>query len=169
MKWFLALIGGLIVVLVIVVVAVIITGRAGSDTNLAAGDKDGSGGAVDSPYDLVEMPADTDLNALSKAAFLSIYVPDDAGNLTSYGISSDLPAAQALTEAVQNGKAVDSAEAQTALDGDTTSTLTFVLPSRETVTFALYLKQGMIQREGRTWRPAGDLATLVQSAIKSPQ
>jgi hypothetical protein len=169
MKWFLASIGGLIVVLVIVVVVVVLTGRGGSDTNLASKDNDVSGASVGSPYDLVEMRADTDFNALSKAAFLSIYVPDDAGNLTSYGVSSDLPAAQALTEAVQNGEAVDSAEAQAALDGDTTSTLTFVLPSRETVTFALYLEQGMIQREGRTWRPAGDLATLVQSAIKSPQ
>jgi hypothetical protein len=170
MKWFLAMVGGLIVLLAVVVVVVVLVGRDGGNSKDAETADQDAVTLVTSPYDLVEMPADVDLDAVSKAAFVSVYVPNNDGQLTSYGVSSDLPAAKALTEAVKKADELDQAEADAATGMVAAkSTITFVLPSRETITFSLYVQQGIIAREGHAWRPDGDLASLVDAAIKSPQ
>jgi len=166
-KWFLVMIGGLVVVLAVVVVVVALVARdgAGPDEALAAGPD--SATAVTSPFDLVEVGDDLDLDRISDAAFVSICLADESGRLTSYGVSCDLPAAQELMQAIRDAKEADGASAGASGAGD--STLTFVLPSRETVTFGLVVDQGLIVRGGQAWRPSGDLAALVAAAIKSPQ
>ena len=55
------------------------------------------------------------------------------------------------------------------LASDSAPTMTFVLASRQTLTFTLDLDQGLVSRQGQTWLPQGDLKTLVEAAIKSPQ
>ena len=166
----------LIVVVVVVVVVVLVTRddkQAGVDTG------DGTAGTiVTSPFDMIEVPGDVSLDLLSKASFVSILVPNESGTLTSYGVSSELAAAQALIGAVSHADEVDEqlAAAVTAstvpLEGGGTggtATITFVFASRETITFALSLDQGLVARAGKAWRPKGDLQALVQAAIKSPQ
>ncbi len=44
------------------------------------------------------------------------------------------------------------------------STITFVLSSRQTVTFELDLPGGLLYREGRAFRPDGDVVALVEAA-----
>ena len=101
---------------------------------------------------------------------MSIYVPNESGTLTSYGVSSDLPATQALSEAIRKADEVGADEAAATLGAKAAdSTITFVLPSRDTLTFALYLEQGMIARGSQVWRPDGDLKALVEAAIAGPQ
>jgi hypothetical protein len=131
---------------------------------------------VTSPYDLTELPPETDLETIADAAFLSISLPNGSGVLTSYGVSVDLPAAQDLIDAITAADEVDPGDAASALgseapqpDGPPQPTLTFVLPTRETLTFALYVEQGMIAREAEFWRPEGDLAALVAAATAPPE
>ena len=112
------------------------------------------------------------MGSVKDASFVSIYVPNKAGRLTSYGISSDLPAAQTLSEAIEKAKEVpaDVATTLTAATGTagTTSTITFVFEGRKTLTFTLDLDHGLIGREGKVWRPEGDLKTLVANAVAGP-
>lgn len=166
-KSFFAIIGGLVVVLAVVVVVVALAARngAGPDEAMAAGQD--SATAVTSPYDLVEVGDDIDLDRISDTAFVSICLADENGRLTSYGVSSDLPAAQELIEAIRGAKEAGEVSAGESAAGE--STLTFVLTSRETITFGLVVEQGLIVRGGQSWRPAGDLAALVTAAIKTPQ
>jgi hypothetical protein len=149
---------------------------------------------VSSPYDFTELPDEVDLDVIEDASFLSILVPNETGELTSYGVSMDLPAAKALADAVRDADEVDAETAATIAGtastvDDRTGTgtagtdptgagvagagvagaaLTFVLPGRETLTFLMDLEQGLIAREGRAWQVDGDLRALVQAATASP-
>ncbi len=171
-------IGVLIVVIVAVVVVVAVVATRDSDPDDARLADEGASAAVTSPFDMTELPADTSLDLVSEASFVSILVPNENGSLTSYGVSADLPAARALAVAVADAEQVDEdiAASVTATtvplaSGSTggTATITFVLASRETLSFALALDEGLIAREGKAWRPEGDLRALVEAAIKSPQ
>jgi hypothetical protein len=123
-----------------------------------------------SPYDLTEMPAETDPEMVEGASFISILVPNEAGTLTSYGISADLATAQALVTAILEAEEVEITPAgpDTTTAGVSTPTLTFVFPTRETLTFVLDLAQGTISRGEQTWRPGGDLRALVEAATAAP-
>jgi hypothetical protein len=144
---------------------------------------------VSSPYDFTELPDEVDLDVIEDASFLSILVPNGIGELTSYGVSMDLPAAKALADAVRDADEVDAETAATiagtaSTGGEGTGTgttgtdptsagvagaaLTFVLPSRETLTFLMDLEHGLVAREGRAWQVDGDLRALVQAATASP-
>jgi len=112
--------------------------------------------AVVSRYDLTEAPDDVDLATLRDAKFASILLRAPEG-LTSYMIAADQEAFTALAQAVAAAK-----EAQGPAPG-TSSTLTFVLPDRVTVTFVIDLTTGLIAREGTVWRPQGDLASLIRA------
>jgi hypothetical protein len=175
-KRYLLAAAALVVVVVIVVVVVVVVTRGG-DSDTATPDDLSAVTLVTSPYDMIELPSDIDLDVVSKASFISILVPDDSGKLTSYGVSSDLPAAKALMQAVADGKAVDDETAASVTastvpasgGSNGTATITFVFASRETLTFALALADGLVARGSKAWKPEGDLKALVQAAIKSPQ
>ncbi|MFH0915634.1 MAG: hypothetical protein V1912_04215 [bacterium] len=122
---------------------------------------------VTSPYDLTELPADSDLNLIEEASFASITVPVENDKLTSYGVGSGRPAMQALTEAIRDAEEIGE-EAASLPPTDTDSTITFVLPSRQTLTFNIDLETGLIARGSRVWRPQGDLAALVGAATTGP-
>lgn len=168
----LLMVAGLIVVIAVVVVVVVLVNRSNDESRRAALADQTKATAVTSPYDMTELPGDTDLSVVSKASFISITVPNDTGTLTSYGVSSDLVTAQALSQAIAGAEEVD-AQLATSMTSTTgaggTSTITFVLASRETLTFTLAVDQGLVARNGRAWRPEGNLTALVQAAIKSPQ
>ena len=126
-----------------------------------------------SPYDLTELAGEVDLGLVGQASFASISISGAGGRLTSYGVSSDLPAMQALSRAIQDAKEVDAQSLGPVATGGgaptATSTIVFVLPSRETLTFTLDLDHGLISRGNGTWRPAGDLRALVEAATTRPQ
>jgi hypothetical protein len=167
-----------VVIIVVVVVVVVLTTGGDKQDGAALGDES-TATLVTSPYDMIELPGGMSLDVVAKTSFISILVPDGKGSLTSYSVKSDLPAAQALINAVIDAKEVDEklAAAVTATtvpltSGDSstaTATITFVFASRETLTFALDLGQGLIARESQAWRPEGDLKALVDAAIKAPQ
>jgi hypothetical protein len=125
-----------------------------------------------SPYDLTELPAETDLRVIGEASFVSISIPGADGKLTSYGIGSDLPAMQALSKAIQAAKAVDAQSLGPVASGAgapaKVAALIFVLPSRQTLTFSLDLDKGIIKRGSRIWRPAGNLKALIEAATAQP-
>ena len=173
------LLGAAVFVVIIVVVVVVVVLTTGDDKQEGAALDDGSTATlVTSPYDMIELPGGMSLDVVAKTSFISILVPDGKGSLTSYSVKSDLPAAQALISAVTDAKEVDEKLAAavtattvplTAGGGSTaTATITFVFASRETLTFALDLGEGLIAREGQAWRPEGDLKTLVDAAIQAP-
>jgi len=171
MKWVFVTAAALIVVMAVVVAAILLAGRGDDEADRASKDGATAGASeVASPYDLVELPAETQLHLIEDAAFVSVFLPNDAGTLTSYGISSDLPATKALSEAILESDEIGNDDAAEALGAKAAgSTITFVLPSRETLTFALYLDQGMIARGAQVWRPEGDLKALVEAAVAGPQ
>jgi hypothetical protein len=123
---------------------------------------------VGSPYDFVELPDDVDLDRIEAASLVSILLADETGKLTSYGVSTGLPAAQALAEAVRGAEEVD---AETAVapgggaDSGPQATITFVLPNREILTFLADLDRGLVARGVSAWRIDGDLRALVEAAI----
>lgn len=177
-RWFFIMVGALVVIMVAAIVAVVVVEHNHHAANETAQSQAGAGTQAKSPYDLTES-SDADLGAVSKAAFISIMVPNDKGGLTSYGVNADLPVAQALTKAIAKAKLVDKGTAPSSnattttatadLTSDSAPTMTFVLASRQTLTFTLDLDQGLVSRQGQTWLPQGDLKTLVEAAIKSPQ
>jgi hypothetical protein len=170
LKWVVLTAVILLVVMAAIVVTVLLVDYSRDNADRAAAEAATATTGVASPYDLTELPVATDLDVIEGAAFVSIYVPNDSGTLTSYGISSDLPAAQALTDAVRNAEEMGADAAASALGSKAAgATMTFVLPTRETVTFALYLEQGMIARGAQVWRPDGDLRALVEAAIAGPE
>ena len=174
LKWVFVSAAGLIVVFAAIVVAVVLVDQSRDNSRKAEAAAATSTTGVTSPYDLTELPADAELDAIEHAAFVSILVPNVSGTLTSYGISSDLPAAQALTQAIRDADDVDpgtpaSSTGNSAGQAGVVSTITFVLPTRETLTFGLDLDQGLITRGDRAWRPRGDLRALVETAIAGPQ
>lgn len=170
MKWLLLTAAALIVVMAVVVAAILLAGRGDDEADRAPTDVTTADAfEVASPYDLIELSAEAGLDFIEDAAFVSIFLPNDTGTLTSYGISSDLPATKALTEAILESDEVGDDEAAEALGAKAAdSTITFVLPTRETLTFALYLDQGMIARGAQVWRPEGDLKALVEAAVAGP-
>jgi|WetSurMetagenome_2_1015567.scaffolds.fasta_scaffold10768_2 hypothetical protein len=167
-----------VVIVAVVVVVVVLTTGDDKENGAALGDES-TATLVTSPYDMIELPGDMPLDVVAKASFISILVPDAKGSLTSYSVKSDLPPAQALISAVTSAKEVDEqlAAAVTATtipltaggSSTATATITFVFASRETLTFALDLGQGLIARESQAWKPEGDLRALVEAAIKAPQ
>jgi len=135
---------------------------------------------VTSPYDFVELPDEADLDLVEEASLVSILLTDDSGKLTSYGLSAELPAAQALTEAVHEAKELDAeiaAEIASSMsttlessgtpDSTSQAIITFVLPTREILTFLADLDRGIIVRSKSAWQLDGDLRVLVDAAISS--
>ncbi|MHB9148932.1 MAG: hypothetical protein ACYC33_02425 [Thermoleophilia bacterium] len=112
--------------------------------------------AVASPYDLTEAPADVDLTTLPDARFASILLETPDG-ITSYMVAAGQDPFVALAEAVGAAEEVDGPAPSTS------STLTFVLADRVTVTFVMDTLTGLVAREGKVWRPEGDLAALVRA------
>lgn len=170
MRWLLVTVLCLLVIMAIVIVVLVLDNRADDKTRRAEAAATVSTTGAVSPYDLTELPIGADRGVVDDAAFVSIFTPDETGRLTSYGISSGLPIAKRLIEAVKKADEVDPDDAATALGGRAAeSTITFVLPNRETITFALYLDQGMIARGVEVWKPDGDFVTLVDTAVSGPE
>lgn len=140
--------------LVIVVVAVVLLqsgdDRSGTTTTVT------TVAAEASPYDLIEAPGDVDLATLRDAKFASILLEAPEG-FTSYMIAADQAAFEAIAQSVAASREVDEPTP------GASSTLTFVLQDRVTVTFVIDAAAGLIAREGTVWRPEGDLAALVRS------
>jgi hypothetical protein len=164
-------------VIVMVVVAIALDRQRDGNGNTAAIATTTTG--VSSPYDFVELPEDVELETLEEASFVSILVEDDSGTLTSYGVSAGLPATQALMKSFSQAEELDTEFADIAAAGSATedgasntaisseTTITFVLPSRETLTFMVDLDTGLAVRAGRAWQVEGDLGALVEAAISS--
>ena len=142
---------GLVVLLVAVVL--IQSGRGGRSSTTTTVSTAAVGA---SPYDLIEAPGDFEFTTLGEAKFASILLETPEG-LTSYMVAADQAAFEALARSVEAARAVDEP-----VPG-ASSTLTFVLPDRVTVTFVLDTAAGLIAREGTVWRPEGDLAALVRA------
>ncbi len=120
---------------------------------------------VTSPYDLAEVTGKLNLDILENAAFVSILIPNAEGKLTSYMTDASSAAAEALIQAVRDASKIKSPPSP----AESSSTLTFVLPSRQIVTFTLDLPAGLLYRQGQAWRPEGDLEALVNAATIAPQ
>ena len=168
-RWILA--GAVILVVVVAAtVTVLLLDRDRDGERRSTSDAAASGTLVTSPYDLIELPADTELDRVKDAVLVSVFVPNERGALTSYGMRADLPDAQALVNAVRDAEQVDPDVAAAELGSKAAaSRLTFVFPSRETLTFALYLDQGLIARDTAVWRPDGDLRALIRAATTGPE
>jgi len=173
LKWVLAGAVALLIAMVAIVLAVFLVDRDRDEARLAEAAAAASSTAVTSPYDFSELPAGTSLETVDDAAFVSILIPDETGSLTSYGISSDLPAAQTLSRAVRDAERLDdddasiTASAGAANTGEAiVSTITFVFADRSTLTLALDLERGLVTRGEQAWRAAGDLEALVNAAIQ---
>jgi hypothetical protein len=188
-KW-MVIIAVLVVDLIIAITVVaIVLDRERDEARRAAAIAATSTTGVSSPYDFTELPDEVDLDVIEDASFVSVLVPNETGELTSYGVSMDLPAAKALADAVRDAHELDAETAATIAGAASTSddrtgtgtadtdptgagvagaALTFVLPGRETLTFLMDLDQGLIAREGRAWQVDGDLQALVQAATASP-
>ncbi len=166
----------LLVVAAVIVVAVVLTGP---DDDSRPGGADGTDSGltgVTSPYDFSELPDQKGPGEVERASYVSIMLVDAAGSLTSYGANATLPAAKALLDAVRSSDEVDDAtaaalgqNAQGTANGATASTLTFVFPDRSTLTYTLYLNEGLIARGSRAWEPQGDLPKLVQAIVAAGQ
>jgi hypothetical protein len=125
---------------------------------------------VTSPYDVTEITGDLDLGILEDATFVSILIPNAEGKPTGYMVDADSDAARKIIDAVRKAPEVkpeDDATATTVSAGSG-STLTFMLPSRQTVTFAVNLDTGVLTRDGTAWHPRGDLKALLTAATTPP-
>jgi hypothetical protein len=118
-----------------------------------------AGPAVTSPYDLTEAGEDVDLGSVSGAKFASLLLETPDG-LTSYMVAAGQDTFAALADAV--AKATEVQEPAP----DATESLTFVMPDRVTVTFALDVASGLIAREGTVWRIDGGLDSLVRAVTE---
>ena len=164
--------------MVAIVVILVLVDRDRDEARRLAAAVATSSTVVTSPYDFSELADDTDLDALKNATFVSILIANDQGTLTSYGISSDLPTALALSEAIRNANELSSDEAaaftaafaDSAAAGDrAVSTITFVFADRRTLTFFLDLDEAVVARGARVWRADGDLRALVEAALVGNQ
>ncbi len=170
-----AIASAVIVIVAVVVVTAVAVNHSRDEARRVAAISATSSAGVASPYDLTELPSDTKLSVVEDSSFVSILIPNTDGRPISYGISADLSTGQALIDSVCDADEVDSESAVTTSNepggpADSKameSTLTFVLPSRETLVFALDLDQGLIARAGHAWRPNGDLRALVEAAIST--
>ncbi len=164
----------LAVAAVIVVVVLLVTG-GGDETDDTSGPGTDIGITnITSPYDVHELPADTDLGDVEDATLVSISLVTTGGGAAYYGLSSDTEPAQALIKAVADAKALEAAEVSTTQAGaegapPAVSTLTFLLPDRGTLTFDLDTGQGIITRDGQAWRVEGNLAALIDAAVTYQQ
>jgi hypothetical protein len=181
-KW--VIVTAVVVAALIIAIAVvaIVLDRERDEARRAAATAATSTTGISSPYDFVELPDDEDLDAVEAASLVSILVADEDGKLTSYGVSTGLPAARALSDAVRDAQEVDaetvsemSGPGSTSAEGaggdaDSTAsaTITFVLPSREILTFLADLDTGLLARGDSAWQIDGDLRALVEAAISSP-
>ena len=161
----------ILVILIAVLIAaailfVIAHEQSRKNAQRAAADDATSTTTVTSPYDMTEVSGKLAFNILDSTTFISILVPNDEGKLTSYMADASGSAAKALIQAVRGSSEVKPAPAA---GGSTASTLTFVLPSRQIVTFTLDLSAGLLYRQGQAWQPKGDLKTLVQAATTAPK
>jgi hypothetical protein len=156
-------------VVAIAVLAVILD-RERDQARLASAIAATSTTGVSSPYDFVELPGNTDLGRLAEASLVSILVKDATGQVTSYGVSTALAAAQALTAAFGDAEEADDATAEELLQtgegaaSESQATITFVLPNREIMTFSADLDRGLVARDDSVWRVDGDLRALVEAA-----
>ena len=193
-KWIIIIAVLVLDLIIAITVVAFVLDRERDEARRAAAVAATSTTGVSSPYDFTELPDEVDLDVIEDASFLSVLVPNETGELTSYGVSMDLPTAKALADAVRDADEVDAETAATiagtaSTGDDRTGTgtagtdptgagvagagvagaaLTFVLPDRETLTFLMDLEQGLIAREGRAWQVDGDLRALVQAATASP-
>jgi hypothetical protein len=122
--------------------------------------------SVTSPYDMAEVSGELDLDILDSSTFVSILVPNAEGKPTSYMADANGTAAKALIQAVRDAVEMKAAPAP---DSSGASTLTFVLPSRQTITFTLDVAAGLLYRQDQAWRPKSDLGVLIQAATTAPQ
>lgn len=124
-----------------------------------------------SSYDVTEFTGDLDLDALKNATFLSIMIPNAQGRPTSYMVDAGRDAAKNLIDAIRKAPEVkpQGSQGSSSDTGAAGSTLTFMLPSHQTVTFSLDLSAGTIARQGRVWHPRGDLSALVDAATTALQ
>ena len=154
-----------------IVATVVLVDQNREDSRRAAAVAATSTTGASSPYDLTELPADTDLDAIVDASFLSLLIPNDEGRLTSYGVNAKLPGAQTLAKAIMDAEEVN--VTITTITAGTAGTVSgssiiFVFPSRATLTFNVDLGQGLVARGGKTWRPKGDLKALIKAATSAP-
>jgi hypothetical protein len=165
-------------ILVIVVAVIVATGflaiiasqQARENARRKAASDATSTTSVTSPYDVTEVTGDLDLGLLEDATFVSILIPNAEGKPTSYMVDADSDAARKIIDAVRKAPEVKpggDTTATTAAPGSG-STLTFMLPSRQTVTFAMNLDTGVLTRGGTSWHPRGDLRALVTAATSAP-
>jgi len=124
---------------------------------------------VTSPYDMTEISEKLDLDILENSSFVSILVPNTDGKPTSYMADADGSAAKALIQAVRDAIEMKSAPSASSFGETIASTLTFVLPARQTVTFTLDIDAGLLYRQSQAWRPKGDLRALITAATTPPQ
>jgi hypothetical protein len=140
------------IAIVIVALGAFFLARGGDETSSTTATTEGV--VVTSPYDLTEAKAEIDLDIVKDAKFASIMLETSQG-LTSYMVAAEEPTFAALAEAVSRADETDDTVPATQ------STLAFVMPDRVTVTFVLDVDEGLIEREGRSWRPDGDLTALI--------
>ncbi|NLV72680.1 MAG: hypothetical protein GXY46_08805 [Actinobacteria bacterium] len=169
-----------LLLIIVVLVMVVLLDRDSAKQDRAAAYAASSTTGFTSPYDLTELPTDIDLDTIREAAFLSISLPSETGELTSYGVSADVPAAQDLIDALMSAQELDAdnvhslgassgSSPESSNNGAVAPSLVFVLPTRETVTFAVDLQQGLATRGSKAWRPDRDLKTLVDAATVRPR
>ncbi len=156
----LLLVAILLVVAAVIVVVFVVVGRDDATTTATTGGVADGATQVTSPYDLHELPADTDPGEVKDASLVSVSLPNDTGGTDYYGLSADTDAAKALIQAVSGAEAVEAAQVE-----PTQSTLTFMFPDRSTLAYELYVQAGVIGRSGGYWRVDGDLAALVEAAL----
>jgi hypothetical protein len=172
-KWLLFTVAGVVVLVIVVLLAVFLTGREDTDGNLASNQVDSGQTLVTSPYDFFELPAGAEPRDVEKASYVSILLLSESGQLTSYGLDSEMPEAQALKDAVREAEETDeevlsslTTAPQAASDEEVglRSTLTFVFPDRATLTFDLFVDQGLIARDDRVWQVGVSFSLLIEAA-----
>jgi hypothetical protein len=172
-KWLLFAVAGLVVLVVVVLLAVLLPGRDDADSSLASDEGDSGETLVTSPYDFFELPAGAEPRDVEDASYVSILLVNESGQLTSYGLSSEMSEARALSDAVLEAEEADeeilsslttAPEPVSGEEDGLGSTLTFVFPDRTTLTFDLFVDHGLIARDDRVWLVEGDLRFLVEAA-----
>jgi hypothetical protein len=160
----------LMITIAVVVAAAILFVIANTQTRnnarRAAEEAASSTTSVTSPYDMAEVSGEVDLDILDSSTFVSILIPNADGEPTSYMADANGTAAKALIQAVRAAVEMKSPPAPSPSGA---STLTFVLPSRQTITYTLDVAAGLLYRQDRAWRPKGDLEALVTAATTAPQ
>jgi len=172
-KWIIIIAVLVIGLVIAITVVAVLLDRERDEARRAAAIAATSTTGVTSPYDFVELPDDIDLDVVKEASFVSILIPNEGGELTSYGVSTGLAAARVLSEAVRDAEEVDAETAATmtgagGAGSPAPATITFVLPTREILTFVADLDRGLIARGDKAWRVDGDLRALVEAATAGP-